>query len=108
MKRLLIILFVLAIAAPHGAAAAKRTESKAKERTVTIDVNDAPIRTVLVSMQKQCGIKNLVVDPDVTGNSGTIVFRDVPCSTAFKTTLRMWGLTSSQYSNALVHVETRD
>lgn len=42
-------------------------------------------------MQKQCGVKNLIIDPGVTG-SATFYFRNVPCETAFRTVLRTYGL----------------
>jgi type II secretory pathway component GspD/PulD (secretin) len=73
--------------------------------TVTLDVKDADVRVVLKSMQQQCGIKNLFIDPEVKGES-TILFREVPCKTAFKVVFRQHGLTG-QVTRNLTTVETR-
>ncbi len=62
--------------------------------TVTLDVKDAEPRVVLKDMQKQCGIKNLIIDPDVPKTAATFDFRDVPCDTAFRVVLRTYGLSS--------------
>jgi hypothetical protein len=72
-------------------------------RTVTLDVKDAEARVVLRSMQKQCGIKNLVIDPNVQG-SGTFYFREVPCETAFPIVLRTMGLAGKMEPNSVVTV----
>jgi hypothetical protein len=66
----------------------------AKPRTVTLDVKDAEARDVLKSMQKQCGVKNMIIDPDVPRTTATFYFREVPCRTAFGTVLRTYGLTT--------------
>lgn len=63
-------------------------------RTVTLDVKDAEAREVLKSMQRQCGIKNLIIDPDVPRTTATFYFREVPCDAAFRTVLRTYGLTT--------------
>ena len=94
--RLLALLLLLAAAAAAPAA----------EKTVTLDVKDAELLDVLASMKKQCGIRNMVVDPDVKGGGATLKFRDVPCSTAFRIVLRQFGLTG-QYEPRLTTVETR-
>lgn len=80
--------------------------SAAEERTVTMDVKDAELRDVLKSMQKQCGIKNMVIDPDVQGSGATLKFRDVPCATAFKVVFRQFGL-AGQFDRTVTTVETR-
>lgn len=72
-------------------------------RTVTLDVKDADARIVLKSMQQQCGIRNLVIDPGVQG-SGTFYFRDVPCETAFPVVLRTMGLAGKIEPNSIVTV----
>lgn len=77
----------------------------AKPRTVTLDVKDGEARVILKDMQKQCGIRNLVIDPDVQG-SGTFYFREVPCETAFRAVFRTLGLTGQVETN-LVTVERR-
>lgn len=74
------------------------------EPAVTLDVKDADARAIFKSMQKQCGIRNLMIDPHVQG-SGTFLFHDLPCRTAFSTVLRSLGLTSVSYSNSVVAIE---
>jgi hypothetical protein len=68
--------------------------ASAKPRTVTLDVKDAEARDVLKSMQKQCGVKNMVIDPDVPRTTASFYFKDVPCETAFRVVLRTYGLTT--------------
>jgi hypothetical protein len=76
------------------------------EPTVTLDVKDEEIRKILQSMKTQCGIKNLVVDPEVQGK-GTFIFDKVPCRTAFETVFRTMGLASVDYGNSTVTVGVR-
>jgi type II secretory pathway component GspD/PulD (secretin) len=64
---------------------------EAGEPTVTLDVKDEDIRIILKSVQRQCGIRNLIVDPDVAG-SGTFLFDRVPCHTALNAILKTMGL----------------
>ena len=80
MRRFLLILALVAASAVS-----------AKPKTVTLDVKDADVRTVLQSMQQQCGVKNLVIDREVSGTA-TFYFREVPCPTAFRIVLRTYGL----------------
>lgn len=63
-------------------------------KTVTIDVKDAEPRVVIKEMQKQCGIRNVMIDPDVPNTGATFYFRQVPCETAFSVVLRTYGLTT--------------
>lgn len=100
MKRLLLVLAV-AVFASLGAVAASAEEKK----TVTLDVKDADVRVILKSMQKQCGIRNLIVDKNVQG-AGTIYFRAVACETAFRTVMMQFGLTGQIEPNIVV-VEPR-
>jgi len=74
--------------------------------TVTLDVKDADIRVVLKSMQKQCAIKNLVIDRDVQGK-GTFYLTKVPCKTAFDVVTRTMGLQSTTEPNSVIIVEER-
>jgi len=69
-------------------------------------VKDAEVRYILKSMQSQCVIKNLMIDPDVQGK-GTFLFRDVPCRTAFDTVMRSLGLKSVTYPNSVVTIGSR-
>ena len=78
----------------------------AKPRGVTLDVKDVDVHVVLKSIQKQCAIKNLVIDPGVTG-SGTFLFHNVPCKVALDTVLRMNGLAAKSYSSNVVAVAPR-
>jgi type II secretory pathway component HofQ len=75
-------------------------------RGVTLDVKDADIHLVLKLIQKQCGIRNLVIDPGVIG-SGTFLFHDVPCKQALDTVLRVNGLAVKTYSSSVVAVGPR-
>jgi len=77
-----------------------------KPRGVTLDVKDADVHVVLKSIQKQCGIRNLIIDPGVTG-SGTFLFNNVPCDVALDTVLRVNGLAVKSYSRSAVAVAPR-
>ena len=94
--RTLLLLFVLLIS---GAAFAD-------ERAVTLDVKDEDVRVILKSMQKQCGIRNLLIDKEVSGTASLVYFRDVPCTTAFRTVFRQFGL-AGQVDGNVVSVERR-
>ena len=76
-----------------------------KPRSVTLDVKDEEIHSILKSMQAQCAIKNLVIDPGVSGN-GTFYFHDVPCRRAFDPVLRTMSL-AAEYSDDVVAVERK-
>ncbi len=94
MKKILLIAFLLLAPAVFG-----------DEPTVTLDVKDEDVRIILKSMKEQCGIKNLLIDKDVTG-AGTIYFREVACTTAFRTVFKQFGLTGKVDPN-IVTVEPR-
>jgi hypothetical protein len=79
--------------------------ASAAEPTVTLDVKDEDVRVILKSMQKQCGIRNLLIDKEVSG-AGMVYFRDVPCTTAFRTVFRQFGL-AGQVDGNVVAVERR-
>lgn len=99
MKRLVLVLSVaLAISAS--------ADDEARPRTVTLDVKDAEARVILRSMQKQCGIRNLIIDADVQA-SGTFYFREVPCGKALSVALRTMGLAGQIHPNSLITVERR-
>ena len=78
----------------------------AHELTVTMNVKDEDVHAIMASMQKQCAVKNLVIDPDVHAR-GTFVFHKLPCSTAFKVVLQSLGLSSVDYGNSVITVGTR-
>jgi type II secretory pathway component GspD/PulD (secretin) len=77
----------------------------AKPPAVTLDVKDEDVRVILKSMQNQCAIKNLIIDPDVSGK-GTFYFTDVPCRTAFDVVFRTMGL-AAEVSDDVVAVEKK-
>jgi len=78
------------------------------EKTVSIDVKNEDIHAILTSMQKQCGIRNLIIDPKVSGE-GTFVFHELPCRTAFDHVARTMSLRIDEYENNVVAIspETR-
>ena len=76
------------------------------QRAVKLDVKDEDVHKILATMQKQCAVKNLVIDPDVQA-SGTFLFHDVPCPTAFKVVFQTLGLSSVDYGNSVITVGTR-
>jgi len=73
--------------------------------TVTLDVKDAKPRDVLKSLQKQCAVKNLIVDPDVPEGNASFYFHEVPCKTAFDVVHATYKLKSIEYSTSTVAVE---
>jgi type II secretory pathway component GspD/PulD (secretin) len=103
-------LILLLIAAPAFAATEKKIDRKPVARpkplTVTLDVKDEDVRDILKSMQKQCAIKNLAIDPQVQGK-GTFYLRNMPCASAFDVVLRTFGLRAVNYSASLTAVERR-
>lgn len=113
MNRPALFALTLLMALPLGAATEKRLDKRAKvtslqsERKVTIDVKDAEVRVILKDLQKQCGVKNLMIDPEVQGK-GTFLFKDVPCPQAWNTVLRSLGLDSRIYTNSVVTVGSRN
>jgi len=89
-------LLTIALAAAAGSPAAA---------TVSLDVKDADVRVVLESMRKQCGIRNLLIDKEVQGTT-TLLFREVPCKTAFKVVFAQHALTG-QVTRNVTTVEPR-
>ena len=80
--------------------------ARAPRPSVTLDVKDEDIRVILKSMQKQCGIKNLIIDKEVEGK-GTFIFNRLPCKTAFDTVFRTMSLRAKTYGNDVVNVAPR-
>lgn len=97
MKALLAILILTVATAAFAAG---------KPKAVDLDVKDEDVVVILRSMQKQCGIKNLVIDKDVQGK-GTFIFHDLPCDRAFDTVFRTMSLRAMTYSNDVVNVAPR-
>ena len=77
-----------------------------KEPVVNLDVKDEDIREILKSMKEQCGIRNLLIDKEVTGKA-MFYFRDVPCTQAFDVVARTMGLAYDIEPNSVVDVRTR-
>ena len=77
-----------------------------KPPAVTLDVKDEDVRVILRSMQKQCAIRNMVIDKDVQGK-GTFLFDKVPCRTAFDVVFRTFDLASVDYGSSTVTVGKR-
>jgi type II secretory pathway component GspD/PulD (secretin) len=100
--RVKLILFAVALLLAAAAGASEPPESG----VVTLDVKDADVKDVLKSMQKQCGIRNLLIDPDVSGR-GTFYFRDVPCDTAFRVVFRTTDLRGRMEPNSVLTVSRR-
>jgi CO dehydrogenase/acetyl-CoA synthase gamma subunit (corrinoid Fe-S protein) len=108
MKVLAAAATALLLAPVLFAATEKRIDRPAAVRLrammVNLDVKDGDVRDVMKSMQRQCGIKNLVIDPHVEGKA-TFFMRDIPCSKAFEIVLRTYGLKSVNYSSSVAVVE---
>ena len=79
--------------------------SSVKSKSVTLDVKNADVRAVLLSLKEQCGVKNMVIDPDIPSSAATFIFRDVPCDSAFRIVFLTFRLTSQPPVNSVVHVE---
>jgi hypothetical protein len=105
-----LAVLALLLALPAFGATEKKVDGKAAEKprppTVTLDVKDEEVRDILKSMQRQCGIKNLAIDPEVHGKA-TFYLRNIPCAKAFDVVLRTFGLRSVTYSSSLTAVEKR-
>ena len=103
-------LFAILLALPGFAATEKKIDrppqATVRPLTVTLDVKDEDVRDILKSMQRQCAIKNLAIDPQVQGK-GTFFIHDLPCAKAFDVVLRTCGLKSVTYSSSLFAVEPR-
>ena len=75
-------------------------------KSVTLDVKDEDVVVILRSMQKQCAIKNLVIDKEVQGK-GTFIFRELECGRAFDTVFRTMDLRARSYGNDVIDVSPR-
>jgi hypothetical protein len=85
---------------------AAKTSDK-KPLTVTLDVKDEDVHDILKSLQKQCAIKNLAIDPGVPHTKGTFYLRDVSCDKAFDVVLRTFDLRAVAHDQALTAIERR-
>jgi type II secretory pathway component HofQ len=109
MRFLLVALLLVSATNVHAGTARKPSppkREKAAEPTVTLDVKDEEVRAVLQSIKTQCGIRNLIVDPNVKG-AATFVFHKVPCPMALSTVLATFGLAAVGDGRSVVSVEPR-
>src|SRR6185369_4243863 len=77
-----------------------------KEPTATLDVKDEDIRVVFQSLKEQCGVRNLLIDKDVSGKA-TFYLHDVPCTAAFEVVARTMSLAYDIEPNSVVSVRPR-
>lgn len=75
------------------------------EPTVTLDVKDAELTHILQEIKKQCGIRNLMIDPEVREHKGTFLFYEVPCTQALVTIFASLGLSAEIEENSILTVE---
>jgi hypothetical protein len=80
--------------------------ASAETLRVNLDVKDAEARDVLLMLKKQCGIRNMLIDPEVKGKA-TFYFRELSCETAFRTVFRTYGLASDPDISAILSVRKR-
>ena len=101
-------LFLLAFLV--GRASARPVDAGLKpglpKKAVSLDVKDEDVVVILKSMQKQCGIKNLIIDKEVQGK-GTFLFRELECGRAFDVVFRTMSLRAKSYGNDVVNVSPR-
>jgi type II secretory pathway component HofQ len=76
-----------------------------REATVSLDVKDAELGVILRELKRQCGIRNILVDPDVGERKGTFLFTDVPCSVAFMVVFRSLGLAAELEPNSVLRLQ---
>lgn len=112
MRRTAAVAFAVLVTLPVFGATAKRLDANADPiivrpvgPAVTIDVKDAEAAEILKSIQKQCGVKNLMIDPQVKGK-GTFYLVDVPCHQAWSVVVRSLGFEARVYTNSIIRVST--
>lgn len=69
----------LSVKREHGALHVRSVE----ERTASLDLVDADLEPTIRSLAEQCGIPNVMIDPNLKRSGATFRFREVPCSSAF-------------------------
>jgi hypothetical protein len=75
-------------------------------KSVTLDVKDEEVHAILRSVQKQCAVRNLVIDPGVEGR-GTFTFHNLPCDKAFEVVTSTMGLEAREEGSSVVTVRRR-
>lgn len=78
-----------------------------QEPTFSLNVKDAELGVIVRELKRQCGVRNILVDPDVGERKGTFLLNDVPCSLAFKVIFNSLGLAAQLEPNSILHVEQR-
>lgn len=86
--------------------AASAVSAETETPTVTIDVKDADIREILLSLKEQCGIRNMLIEDEV-GGKGTYLFRQVPCETALRVVFRTQDLDYEIQENSVVIIRKK-
>ncbi len=76
------------------------------EPVLHLDVKNASVRDILRSVKKQCGIRNLIIDQEVSGQ-GTFLFTGVPCGEGLRVILASLGL-AAEVETGLVRVKGSD
>ena len=70
------------------------------EPVLNLDVKNADVRAIFDSVKSQCGIANMMIDREISGE-GTFLFRSVPCSEGIRIILSSLGLDAEAYPNVL-------
>jgi hypothetical protein len=73
------------------------------ESVVYLDVVDAEVEQIVRSLSSQCGIRNVMIDPGVTGK-GTFILTSVPCSSAFPIVFQTLGIGGELHPNSILVV----
>lgn len=73
------------------------------ERLVNLNVVDARLDAVVESVARQCGIRNVMIDPGLD-SKGTFVLLEVPCSTALPVVFRTLGIEGELHRNSILVV----
>jgi type II secretory pathway component GspD/PulD (secretin) len=76
------------------------------EPRVSLDVKEVEAETILHSVARQCGIRNLLLDKGI-GSKGTFLFKDVPCGVAIRTVLKSLALEGELQPNSILRVGPR-
>ncbi|HUF17608.1 MAG TPA: hypothetical protein VMS12_06150 [Thermoanaerobaculia bacterium] len=76
------------------------------EPVLHLDVKNASVRDILRSVREQCGIRNLIIDQEVSGQ-GTFLFTGVPCGEGLRVILASLGL-AAEVEKGLVRVKGSD
>lgn len=73
------------------------------EARVSLDVVDAELAVIIRSLANQCGIRNVMIDPGVSGK-GTFILASVPCSSAIPVVFQTLGIRGELQPNSILVV----